>query len=117
VHVDANSSIGLCDASGDCRQAVRSNKVPFENAIVDQTLHAEVRDREFAWLDIDDDKPIPQNARRMPTSSKRCAGRAPRHRLLQYLRRRVDAAGQLYFVDAHFQRIYRWSPESKYAAW
>src|ERR1700734_1536368 len=59
VHVDANSSIGLCDASGACRQAVRSNKVPYENAIVDQTLNAEVRDREFAWLDISDDKPIP----------------------------------------------------------
>ena len=38
VHVDANSSIAVCDAPGDCRQAVRSNKVPFENAIVDQTL-------------------------------------------------------------------------------
>jgi sugar lactone lactonase YvrE len=25
----------------------------------------------------------------------------------------VDAAGQLYFVDAHMQRIYRWSPERK----
>ena len=25
----------------------------------------------------------------------------------------VDAAGQLYFVDAHWQRIYRWSPETK----
>ena len=25
----------------------------------------------------------------------------------------VDASGQLYFVDAHLQRIYRWSPEKK----
>src|ERR1035441_9895696 len=25
----------------------------------------------------------------------------------------VDASGQLYFVDSHPQRIYRWSPETK----
>jgi Pectate lyase superfamily protein/SMP-30/Gluconolactonase/LRE-like region len=116
VHVDANSSIGLCDASGVCRQAVRSNKVPYENAIVDQTLHAEVRDREFAWLDLSDNKPIPatqsisnlteKGARveRLATGFYNISGAA------------IDAMGQLYFVDAHFQRIYRWSPESQYAA-
>ena len=82
VHVDANSSIAVCDASGDCRQAVRSNKVPFENAIVDQTLNAEVRDREFAWLNISDDKPITRKPSRLQPGGKRRAGRAPRYRLL-----------------------------------
>jgi hypothetical protein len=115
VHVDANSSIGLCDATGACRQAVRSNKVPFENAIVDQTLHAEVRDREFAWLDLSDNKPIPAarttsaliekgaQVERLATGFYNISGAA------------IDAAGRLYFVDAHFHRIYRWSPESKNA--
>jgi sugar lactone lactonase YvrE len=115
VHVDANSSIGLCDGAGVCRQAVRSNKVPFEDAIVDQTLHAEVRDREFAWLDISDDKPIPTaraassliengaHVERLATGFYNISGAA------------IDASGRLYFVDAHFQRIYRWSPESKNA--
>ena len=115
VHVDANSSIALCDASGACRQAVRSNKVPYEDAIVDETLHAEVRDREFAWLDISDDKPIPATrlvsnltekgaqVERLATGFYNISGAA------------IDAAGQLYFVDAHFQRIYRWSPESQRA--
>jgi hypothetical protein len=117
VHVDANSSIGLCEASGDCRQAVRSNKVPYENAIVDQTLHAEVRDREFAWLDIDDDKPIPavraEDANLIEKGAQvlRLAGG-----FYNISGAAVDAAGQLYFVDAHFQRIYRWSLESKYVA-
>jgi sugar lactone lactonase YvrE len=27
----------------------------------------------------------------------------------------IDATGQLYFVDSHAQRIYRWSPESQHA--
>jgi sugar lactone lactonase YvrE len=115
VHVDANSSIGLCDATGACRQAVRSNKVPFENAIVDQTLHAEVRDREFAWLDLSDDKPVPAaratstlmekgaQVERLATGFYNISGAA------------IDATGQLYFVDAHFHRIYRWSPESRNA--
>ena len=116
VHVDANSSIGLCDAEGVCRQAVRSNKVPFENAIVDDTLHAEVRDREFAYLNINDDKPLPPmhsedaglvesgaRVQRLASGFFNISGAA------------VDAAGSLYFVDAQFQRIYRWSPESKNA--
>jgi len=115
VHVDANSSIGLCDAGGACRQAVRSNKVPFENAIVDQTLHAEVRDREFAWLDLSDNKPVPAvratstlmekgaQLERLATGFYNISGAA------------IDASGQLYFVDAHFHRIYRWSPESRNA--
>ena len=115
VHVDANSSIAVCDASGDCRQAVRPNKVPFENAIVDQTLNAEVRDREFAWLDISDNQPIAADhsvsnlvekgaqVERLATGFFNIAGAA------------IDAAGQLYFVDAQFQRIYRWSPESRNA--
>jgi Pectate lyase superfamily protein/SMP-30/Gluconolactonase/LRE-like region len=115
VHVDANSSIAVCDASGDCRQAVRSNKVPFENAIVDQTLNTEVRDREFAWLDISDNQPITANrpfsnlvekgaqVERLATGFFNISGAA------------IDPAGQLYFVDAQFQRIYRWSPESRNA--
>ena len=114
VHVDANSSIALCDASGVCRQAVRSNKVPYEDAIVDESLHAEVRDREFAWLNILDDKPIPASrlvsnltekgaqVERLATGFYNISGGA------------IDAAGQLYFVDAHFQRIYCWSPESQH---
>jgi hypothetical protein len=115
VHVDANSSIGLCDATGMCRQAVRSNKVPFEDAIVDDTLHAAVRDREFAYLDLSDNRPVPTGhdepdlvakgaqVERLATGFWNISGAA------------VDAAGQLYFVDAHSQRIYRWSPESRNA--
>lgn len=118
VHVDANSSIGLCDASGDCRQAVRSNKVPFENAIVDDTLHAQVRDREFAWLDISDDKAA-SSAKTIPHVSTFTAGGAKPQLLAggfyNISGAAVDATGQLYFVDSHFQRIYRWSPESRNA--
>jgi sugar lactone lactonase YvrE len=115
VHVDANSSIGLCDLQGVCRQAVRSNKVPFENTIVDETLHVEVRDREFANLDLSDNKPTPLGrlaenliekgvqVERLATGFYNISGAA------------IGASGQLYFVDAHFHRIYRWLAEEKRA--
>ncbi|WP_220399005.1 SMP-30/gluconolactonase/LRE family protein [Granulicella sp. WH15] len=112
VHVDANSSIGLCDSSEKCRQAVRSNKVPFEDAIVDQTLHRSVRDREFAWLNLSDDKPSRVAAHR---STFTVAGGKPQKLATGFFNisgAAVDAKGQLYFVDSHFQRVYRWEPKS-----
>jgi hypothetical protein len=115
VHVDANSSIGLCDAAGVCRQAVRSNKVPFEDAIVDQTLHAAVRDREFAYLNIDDDKPIPAQPPMSNLLEKGAQVERVATGFFNISGAAIDAIGQLYFVDAHSQRIYRWSPESQHA--
>jgi hypothetical protein len=94
VHVDNNSSIGLRDAQGNWRQYVRSGKVSFDDAIVDETRHAAVRDREFAWLDLPG-KVTP------PTPS------------------RVEKLAGVFFnalggtVDAHWQRIYKWSTASK----
>jgi sugar lactone lactonase YvrE len=118
VHVDANSSIGLCDSTGTCRQAVRSNKVPFENAIVDDTLHAEVRDREFAWLDLSDDKPVHASSSNLGIS-KIVAPSARVERLATGFYNisgaTIDATGNLYFVDAHSQRIYRWSAQENRA--
>ena len=112
VHVDANSSIRACDSAGVCRQAVRSDKVPFENSIVDDTLHVQVRDREFASLDVFDSKPIPRS---LNSSRLTEAGSRPKQLATGFYNiagAAVDAAGQLFFVDAHAQRIYRWSPES-----
>ena len=107
IHVDSNSSIAVCDAAGVCRQGVRPNKVPFENSIVDDTQHRQVRDREFAWLDLSDSRSgtVPQPSgtgalHRLTTGFFNASGAA------------VDGKGRLYFVDARFHRIERWSPES-----
>ena len=106
VHVDSNSSIAVCDGRGVCRQGVRPNKVPFANAIVDDTLHMQIRDREFASLDLDDrlttvhPRASDGSVKRLATGFFNASGAA------------VDADGRLYFVDARFQRIYRWSPEA-----
>jgi sugar lactone lactonase YvrE len=105
VHVDSNSSIAVCDGAGVCRQGVRPNKVPYANAIVDETQHLQIRDREFAALDLTDGPPrsaTPDRAevRKLATGFFNASGAA------------VDGKGQLYFVDARFQRIYRWNQQA-----
>lgn len=106
VHVDSNSSIAVCDGAGVCRQGVRPNKVPFENAIVDDSLHLQVRDREFASLDLSDTTParIPaessQSVKKLATGFFNASGAA------------TDSHGNLYFVDSRFNRIYHWIAES-----
>jgi sugar lactone lactonase YvrE len=85
------------------------SKAAFDNAVVDTSLHADVREREFANLDIpgapqadraDFDHPaLPTGAKLKQLASGffNISGAA------------VDNNGQLYFVDAHWQRIYRWA--------
>jgi sugar lactone lactonase YvrE len=102
VHVDNNSAMALCDGSG-CRQYLRSGKVSYENCIVDETLHTQVRDREFAWLDANGSAaPLrPSRAEKLAGGFYNIGGAA------------VDTSGRLYFVDSHFQRIYRLTSETK----
>ncbi len=109
VHVDSNSSIAVCDDQGVCRQGVRPNKVPFANAIVDDTLHVQIRDREFASLDLNDSSALPRTAEKHTQAEQMAAG------FFNASGAAVDAHGQLYFVDAHFQRIYRWNVQSRSA--
>ncbi len=112
VHVDSNSSMTLCDASG-CRQYVRSSKVSFGTCIFDQTLRAETRDREFAWLDVSG-KPAQAKPRSpSPVLEPGAAVEKLAGGFYNISGAAVDPAGQLYFVDARWHRIYRWLPEKK----
>jgi sugar lactone lactonase YvrE len=112
VHVDSNSSMAQCDASGECRQYVRSSKVPYDNAIFDQTAHVETRDREFAWLDIAANPVKPKPRAPSPVLDPGARVEKVSSGFFNIGGAAVDAAGRLYFVDARLQRIYRWSPES-----
>ena len=113
VHVDSNSSMAMCSAGGVCRQIVRANKVSFENAILDQTRHQEVRDREFAWLNVPGNPPQsrPHQSATVLAPGAKVAELA--NGFFNISGAAVDAAGQLYFVDTQFQRIYKWAPETK----
>jgi sugar lactone lactonase YvrE len=112
VHVDHNSAMTKCDEFG-CRQHARSGKVSFENCIVDQTHHAEVRDREFAWLDVPGKPAAPKPRGPSPVLETGATVEKLWDGFYNVSGAAVDASGQLYFVDAHQQRIYRWSPEKR----
>ncbi len=107
VHVNAESGFSTCDENG-CGTYLRVSKYPYENAIEDVTHHLQLREREFAALDVDkndvDDNTKPAtrhaglgSAKQLETGFFSIAGAA------------VDPNGKLYFVDRHQQRIYGWS--------
>ncbi|HJV40863.1 glycosyl hydrolase family 28-related protein [Caulobacter sp.] len=102
VHINAESGVALCDDIG-CGTYLRASKYPFENAIQDKTRKLEVREREFAVLDVTG-APSPGVA---PASD-------PRVRKLEtgfwsISGATVGADGALYFIEKRFQRIYRWT--------
>ncbi|HVI97557.1 MAG TPA: glycosyl hydrolase family 28-related protein, partial [Sphingomonas sp.] len=110
VHVNGESGYATCDDNG-CTTYLRASKFPFENAVRDETHKRDVREREFARLDVPASPSPPAPPQRpafLPTSAQvekleggffSISGAA------------VDAKGKLYFVEHHFQRIYSWSPD------
>ena len=108
VHVNAESGYGVCDANG-CGTFLRVSKFPYENAIQDMTHHLDVREREFAVLDIPAAPPTPTP----PDTSAVLAPDAHVQKLEDGFHSisgaAVDPAGKLFFVDHHQQRIFGWS--------
>ena len=102
VHVNAESGFASCDAKG-CGTYLRASKYPFENAIKDMTRLQEVREREFAALDVPPPPtvtpaiPMSVGVEKLADGFYSIAGGA------------VDAKGKLYFIDRQFQRIHGWS--------
>ncbi|HWI86568.1 MAG TPA: glycosyl hydrolase family 28-related protein [Sphingomonas sp.] len=99
VHVNAESGLAFCDGDG-CGTYLRASKYPFENAVHDVTRKLEVREREFARLDVPGIPPPPYvgpSVEKLEGGFHSIAGAA------------VDAAGKLYFVDRKVQTIYGWS--------
>ncbi len=79
-----------------------NSKVSFDSAIYDQTHNLEIRQREFAWLTISGNAPqahaiVGPKVEKLAGGFYNISGGA------------IDPAGDFYFVDAHWQRIYRWS--------
>jgi sugar lactone lactonase YvrE len=110
VHVNAESGYGICDSNG-CGTFLRVSKFPYENAIQDMTHHLEVREREFASLDI---PASPQNPQQADASAVLVPGSSVRKLedgFFSISGAAVDASGKLYFIDHHNQRIYGWNEQ------
>lgn len=91
------------------------SKVSFDNSVIDSTDHKEVRPREFASLDVPGEAGKVQPDSEAPVLAPNAAVRRLATGFFNISGAAVDQAGQLYFVDAHWQRIYRWSPEHEEA--
>lgn len=101
VLVNAESGFATCDDNG-CATYLRASKYPFENAIQDDNRKFQVREREFAVLDVPRGpvQPVPtasEGVQKLATGFYSIAGAA------------VDAAGRLYFIDRRFQRIHAYA--------
>jgi sugar lactone lactonase YvrE len=108
VHVNAESGYAVCDDNG-CGTFLRISKFPYENVIEDVTHHLEVREREFAVLDIPDKPAAPVEADASAVLEPGAKVEKLESGFFSISGAAVDARGKLYFVDHHQQRIYGWS--------
>ena len=108
VHINAESGYPICDDNG-CGTFLRVSKFPYENAIQDVTHNLEVREREFAVLDIPDDPPTPAPADASAVLAPGATIEKLQDGFFSISGAAVDDSGKLYFVDHHEQRIYGWS--------
>jgi sugar lactone lactonase YvrE len=90
------------------------NKVSFDNAVViNPSSPTLVRNREFASLTINN-SPIAAQPHHPSTVLAPGAKVEKLHEGFYNISgAAVDKDGQLYFVDPHWQRIYRWNPETR----
>jgi hypothetical protein len=92
-----------------------NSRVSFDSTILETTAGVEVRDSEFAVLDISG-APLPS---RLPTGATVLAIGAKVEKLadgfLNIAGATVDSQGNVYFADAHEGHIYRWSQETRRA--
>jgi hypothetical protein len=85
------------------------SKVSFDNSVYDQTHHFELRQREFASLTISGDAPQIQPHETSPVLAEGAKVEKVASGFYNISGGAVDSSGNIYFVDAHWQTIYRWS--------
>jgi sugar lactone lactonase YvrE len=78
-----------------------NSKVSFDAAVYDQMHKVDIRQREFAWLNLSGNPPA---AHAVGAHVEKLAGG-----FFNISGGAADLSGDFYFVDAHWQRIYRWS--------
>ncbi|MBP1635328.1 MAG: SMP-30/Gluconolaconase/LRE domain protein [Acidobacteria bacterium] len=107
-----------------------NSKVSFDAAVYDQTHGREIRQREFAWLDVTGEPPAPTPAGQGVGQAVGQAGQGFSPALSRLLEPgaaveklaggffnisggAAHPSGDFYFVDAYRQRIYRWDEAAR----
>ena len=89
------------------------SKVSFDNAVYDQTHNIEIRQREFAWLTISGDAPQMRPRQPSPVLAEGAKVERVASGFFNISGGAVDGSGDVYFVDAKWQTIYRWSAATR----
>ncbi len=107
MSTNGESGFATCDSKG-CGTYLRAGKFPYDNAITDFTHKLEERERQFAVLDVSA-SPQPPPPAQPPAGLEGAKVEKLEDGFYSIAGGAVDSRGNLYFVDHHFQRIYRWS--------
>jgi sugar lactone lactonase YvrE len=86
------------------------SKASFDNSVFDQTHNIEIRQREFAWLTLSGNPPQARPVQPSPVLAEGARVEKLADGFFNISGGAVDSSGDLYFVDAKWQKIYRWSP-------
>ena len=89
------------------------SKVSFDSAVYDQTYNIEIRQREFAWLTISGGAPQVCPKERSPVLAEAAKVEKVASGFFNISGGAVDNSGNVYFVDAKWQTIYRWSAATR----
>jgi hypothetical protein len=90
-----------------------NSKVNYDSALYDQTYKIEVRQREFAWLDISGQAPRTKSTPRSSVLGRGVKAEKLAGGFYNISGGAAGPRGDFYFVDAHWQRIHRWDPASR----
>ncbi len=85
-----------------------NSKASFDTSIFDQSHEVELREHEFASLDISGNSPPAKSQISSPVVARGAKVEKLAGGFFNISGGAVDSHGNFYFVDAHEQRIYRW---------
>jgi len=89
------------------------SKVSFDTTVYDQAHNTEIRQREFAWLTISGDAPQIGPKEPSPVLAEGANLEKVASGFFNISGGAVDRSGSVYFVDAKWQNIYRWSAATR----
>ena len=90
-----------------------NSKASFDSAVYDQTHNIELRQHEFAWLDLSTQVTRAERATLSPVVARGAKVEKLAGGFFNISGGAVGPRGDFYFVDAHWQRIYRWDSSSQ----
>ena len=93
-----------------------NSKVSFDSAVYDQTYDFEIRQHEFAWLDISGHTPTTHHTAASPVVAKGAKVQKVAGGFYNISGGAVGPHGDIYFVDAHSNHVYCWNVSSRQLA-